>query len=543
MVITCYNETEVDVRALNLTNQVGTIDIVPVNFSYPSGSFRVESDKVFTHFTASITAAAGNHVFKITGFTAINKQVIEYYYQLDYLKDYWFRNSSNNQININNTFVISEYDSADTTLTHSKFALDTKVTGVVEDFEEKIGSSFNFCVPMFVMMSAETDALQNHRWALNSYIDPNNYANNKPLSPEAVYFIKDVKNVKDFYYKVLVQHNTDDDAEFKSFYCNILRAFYAPLYLPNSSNDIVHYLSNVVIPIYMSDGTADSITMSLGEDKLGYITLPVKSSTQPDNGIITQLQATGITVTITNANDLPPYKKYEIFIPYIGWYTLPIQDLFRNQYWGEQQVVVKYFMDLFNGQIAAEVGIKITGETDSYVFSGFRTPFVSLPRLLLPTSSYAYAQSATDASYQNKTLTNMLGTGAGIIGGLAMGHPLVAAGAFGAGLVGQISTDVQHRQANDLNQLSGFTAGVDNNIGKVDRLFKLKITEYHCGLSYTEAAKLYGYPINDFYDTLTFNSTTNRKFWVDLSTAHIKGTDSYAEGVRTAYNMDYVTVV
>ena len=486
-------------------------------------------------------------MFKITGFTAVNAQVIEYYYQLDYLKDYWFRYSSSNQITINNTFVISEYDSADTTLTHSKFALDTKVTGVVENYEEKIGSSLNFCVPMFVMMSAETEELQNHRWALNSYIDPDpaHQERNIPLSPEAVYFIKDVKNVREFYHKVLMQLNTThDNSEFKSFYCNILRAFYAPLYLPATENDVVHYFTNTaLIPIYMSDGTADYISMSFGEEELGYLTLPIKSSTQPDSGIITQIQATGVTVTITNANDLPPYKKYEVFIPYVGWYTLPIQDLFRNQYWGEQQIVIKYLMDLFNGQIAAEVGIKITGETDSYVFSGFRTPFVPLPRLLVPTSNYAYAQSATDANYQNKTLTNMLGTSAGIIGGLAMSHPLVAAGAFGAGLLSQISNDVQHRQANDLNQLSGFTAGTDNNVGKVDRLFKLKITEYHCGLSYTEAAKLYGYPINDFYDTLTFNWATNRKFWVDLSTAHIKGTDAYAEGVREAYSKDYITVI
>lgn len=546
MVITCYNETDVDVRALNLTNQVGTINIVPVNFSYPSGSFRVESKLVFTHFVASITAADGDRVFKITGFTAINSQVIEYYYELDYLKDYWYRNHSGSQITIEHAFVKSEYDPIVTILAPSPYALDTKVTGVVDNYEEKTGGIVNFCTPMFVMLASikadPNDASKpipdNDRIALKSHTNPD-----KVLSPESIYFISDAANVFELYQWAL-KRETWDTQIFSSFYSNILRGFYAPFYLPPSNipSEIVNYLNaDETIYYFKCDGTITNkaIQGPLGvAEAMGYITLPTT------NGIVEQIQNTGVTVNIKNANDLPPYKKYEVFVPYIGWYTLPIQDLFPNNLFGEQQIAVKYFMDLMNGQIACEFGLKIGSSgipEDDYVWSSFKTPYVALPKLLIPTTDYAFAQLANENNFRDKTLSNFLGTGAGVVGGLVTGHPLVAAAAVGAGVISQITANNQYEQTSELNQASGFTTGIDSNIGKLDREFKLKITEYHCALSYTDAGKLFGYPVYRYQNTIDY-SITGRKYWLDLSTANIKGTQEYAEGVRAAYNYDYTTV-
>lgn len=64
---------------------VDSITYNGVGFSMPSGILRVNDDTVFTHFAARI--AGEWRVFEIKGIHAINGAVIEYNYELDYVKD------------------------------------------------------------------------------------------------------------------------------------------------------------------------------------------------------------------------------------------------------------------------------------------------------------------------------------------------------------------------------------------------------------------------------------------------------------------------
>ena len=66
MQITRYDETLIDNRSVNLTNQIDVVDIdVPVGFSLPRGSFRLweQTPITFTHFTADVPSFGGDTVF------------------------------------------------------------------------------------------------------------------------------------------------------------------------------------------------------------------------------------------------------------------------------------------------------------------------------------------------------------------------------------------------------------------------------------------------------------------------------------------------
>lgn len=536
MVITCYNETEVDARAVNLTNQVGTITIVPVNFSYPSGSFRVESSLVFTHFTTAVTAADGQRVFKITGFTAVNAQVIEYYYELDYLKDYWFRYSFGNDLGMPDTIIKSWCAANFVIYTGGIFPLNTHVSTIVDSVNETIGKNVNVSRPYFIMMTSNggDSTLSNNRVALKN-------SSHEPICPKAIYTMVDASPIDAFYAAALkVDKNSAGEAQpwdegtFNGFYSNIVKSFYAPCTISNTGatltlDNVVYYLGN--------DGSARSKTFS-GTDvsgKIGYIVLP------EGNGIITNEHDTEIDITIQTANDLPPYKKYQLYIPYIGWYEIPLNEIFTFNALGTARLFVRYYFDLINGLVSCTFGLKDAGNTMHW--SGYQTPYTNLPDFPIPTSNYAYSAAAAQSQYEAQSMSNAISSLLGIGAGLVTGNILLAGAGIAHGITNQVNATVQKDQATELSSLGGFTSGRDSSIGQVDRQFKLRTLTFKCALTEADAQRLYGIPVNRFDNTILFSTNPNGKYWLDTTASKIKGNEQYVEGVRNDYSRDYITFI
>lgn len=538
MVITCYDETAVDARAVNLTNQVGTITIVPVNFSYPAGSFRVESDLVFTHFTAIATAAAGDHVYKITGFTAINEKVIEYYYQLDYLKDYFYKygDGSLGSLPLEDTLVKSYY-STDSALAEFRlpFPVNTHVSSVASSTEEKTGIEMDVVKPYFVMMTADT-TLAPQRIALKTSTDPGT-----PLTTKAIYTMSNIVDLDEIY-QVLLKREMDlndpdeyakwDNGTFTSFYSNIVNAFYAPTAAPGNT----HLVSDNYIFYIANDGSRrfKDFTNTALKDKLYYVKLP-------SFGTIQEAIDTTIDITLNNANDLPPFKTYKIFVPYLGFYDLPLGEMFYdNFYAATYRLVVKYFYDLLNGQVACQFGLRTTNGT---LMSSYRTPFVPLPSLALPTSSYAAQSIAADNAYNtSKTATAISSLGQMAIGAVT-GNPLVIASGFATGVTGMMNASIQNEQSQANAHLGNFTSGTDSSVGITDRRFRVYVNTYKTALTLSDAAKIYGYPSNQFRNTIQFDNLNKSKFWLDTSASKVIGPQWYTDGVRAEYASDYVTFI
>ena len=531
MVITRYDETEVDARAVNLTNQVDTVDIiVPVGFSYPAGSFRIsEAPPVtFTHFKADVPSAGGERVFKINGWTAINGEVVEYHYELDYLKDYFYKygDGTLGSLPMSNTLVQSEYISNSALEYHLISPVNTMVSSVASGTTEDVGVALDVIRPYIVMMSSTggDDTLGRSRAALLN-------GAGGLLSNKAVYTFDDIIRLDAFFSKVLKgDPNYDGNKTFTSFYSNITNAFYAPINI--SDTDIKKDLPNNTIPYLANDGDAAEMIFPNSEDPdWKYLRLPT-------TGYIESVYDTGIDLTVSSANDLPPYKRYKIFCPYIGFYELPVGNLFYDAMYAETyNLYTKYYYDLINGQVACKFGLGKSSST--IIWSGIRTPFVALPRLTIPTSNYAVTQEQED----NRFSASMIATGIGSLGTIAIGaifgNPLLIASGVAGGITGLINNGVQSQQNNANNELGGLTTGMDSTMGIMDRQFRLYITTYKTTLTIEQGAKLYGYPVNRYTDTIQYDNLSDSKLWLNTAGSNIRGPEWYVERVRQEYGKDY----
>lgn len=523
MVITCYDETNKDARAVNLTTQVGTITIVPVNFSYPAGSFRVESNLVFTHFTASVTAASGNHVFKITGFTAINEKVIEYYYQLDYLKDYWFRYNVNGSLIIPHTLLISEFST--NRPNEYNYPIDTKVTSIIESVTKfNNGNVVHKSCPVIVMKSCGIDSSSPHYSVQDT--------NNKAINPAGIYILEDVDCLPTMWAQVIKSY-----PQFKN---NIENTFYVPVsiteivesdeeHISKTQTDSVYYISNT--------GDTASATFTDITGKLNHLIL------NKSNGIIEVSKDTGIGITINDANDLPPYKKYKLYIPYIGWYDLPLNDIILQHYGIVLNLNVIYLIDICNGMIAAQFSVSYV-DGDDYIteVSNYRTPFTYLPKYYFLISDYATESQMNQISKNNGEITNVISSlGALIPAFINPSLAIPSAVSAATNMVNSsINNNIRYQQNQAQASLSNFTSGRDNMIGQIDRQFKLYVDNYYCSLSKNEAAVLTGYPVNKYIGGIT--PVQNEKYWMDFSSTQITGPEWYVEGVKSEWSKEYVTL-
>lgn len=88
--IDVYDETMRASRNMMLENYVGTSSYELVNYSSPSGVIRVKGLKNFTHF---VGAGFGNgnmpRVYRVTSYKTIGADVVEYSFEIDYLKDFF----------------------------------------------------------------------------------------------------------------------------------------------------------------------------------------------------------------------------------------------------------------------------------------------------------------------------------------------------------------------------------------------------------------------------------------------------------------------
>lgn len=537
MQITRYNESKVDARSVNLTNQIDTVDIdVPVGFSIPNGSFRLweQTPITFTHFVANIPSYDGDRVFIITNIVCINSEVTEYYYDIDYLKDYYYRNhTSDGVLPLKNTLISSIYPPPTTTI-NSIFPVNTHVTPIAETVTETNGYKMDFSRPFVVTSMARSS--DNSRYALKN-------SNNIPISTKALYVFDSTADFEDLLVWILSgDRNSSYDLQpwetgaFTSFYSNITKAFYSPCTLPDTATitptNIINYSGAD------GRGCVKDFTGSSLAGKISFINLPT------GNGIITNEFNTGIGFQFMSANDLPPYKKYEAYVPYIGWYEIPVNEIFPMSSLSDGNLYVKMYFDLINGLVSCRFGkgVSSSGGIVNVTYSAYQTPYVPLPEISLPTSNYATNSIRTDTQYQSSMTSNAISSLMGIGTGLVTGNSALIGDSIISSATNMMNAEIQREQAQGLNKLGGFTSGRDSSIGQVDREFKLRTTSFHQSLTYAEAIELYGHPLNEYEDILYFNThEINNKIWIDSSNSKILGTPSYISNLRSSLSFTYLT--
>lgn len=558
MQITRYDETLVDARAVNLTNSIGTVDIdVPVGFSCPTGSFRLSEPNniTFTHFTADVPSYGGERVFIITSLTAINSKVTEYYYTLDYLKDYAYRNqTSAGTISMPNTLVTSIYQQDSMNLIFHITPVNQVVSSLAELTTITEGNVVNNSYPYLVLNCADVDQ---GTWHDRAALISETLSNDILINSKTIYRFRECSLVDALNCELMKPQQTAQGQDtLNSLYCNISKAFYCPAVLNQAQSPEEHKTKPYIKPandkIFYIDNTGRLEDFDLSgtelQGKTDFIQLPIA------NGIIEDERDTGLTLTIINANDLPPYKRYQIYIPYIGWYEIPINELTAGvgmSYMSQGcPIMIKYYFDLINGTVACRFGLRynnIIAPTPTIVYSSYMTPYTPLPQMPTFTSTYASSAIAADNLYQSTLRNNAISSLYAISSNMASGNLGGTISAIGSMNVKKEQAAAAKEQTLLTADLGGFSSGRDSSIGQVDRQFKLITTIYKTQLTYDQAVKLFGYPINTLQDTLSLartpGETENIKYWVDTASSYIPGPPDYANNVKAAYNQDYITYI
>ena len=526
MVITRYNESLVDPRAVNLTNSIGTVDIeVPVGFSYPTGSFRLsEPNNIeFTHFSASIPSAGGTRFFKITNLTCINSKVTEYYYDLDYLKDYWMRCSGGSPtLSLPNTLEGAYYcDDEIATLSKTIHQVNQYPSKIVSNTELKTGDAVNVSRLFFIMYYSEnTD-----NSARISVKNPSNEA----ITTQTVYTFDTGENLAEFFL-YLMKVDPNSDTTFTTFYSSITNCFYAPCTITDTgiTKHVVDNIQYVGVDGNMKMWNYDTTAIA---GKVAWLELPNR------NSIVENVRGTNIKITINNANDLAPYKKYNLYIPYLGWYEVPLAELVESNTAGlgtEVELIVKYYYDLLNGMVAARIGIRNASFQED-IWSSFQTPFESLPQVTLPTSDYASNAIKNNQQVGFSLLSNSIG----LLGNIANFNISGAIGNVGSAIVNVLQHQANEKNLQDFG--SSLTMGQGVTTGQLDRQFKLVVTTYDTSLTYAQAAELNGFPVLKYRDSIMLRSNALCKMWIDTTNSKFRGPEWYVNRVKQEFNKDYIT--
>ena len=236
------------------------------------------------------------------------------------------------------------------------------------------------------------------------------------------------------------------------------------------------------LPIYLGDTNISDMGSSTDPaQKVGNVH-PMKALTS-DYLVIADFTIPDATSYL----DYEPYCQYEVFVPFYGYVTLPI-----NKVRGKR-ILLYYALDWQKGTGMAFISI-ITGTENSVIWNSQVDPFI-------------HVELSTTNNYENKvakngvvtsTVLGSLSAGISLVAGVATANPLaIAAGAMGLGKT--IASSVQTSQGIIDRANVGFTDGMLSQYSNTKpflRITKMKTTNT---INKDNYAHLFGLPLYKSY--------------------------------------------
>lgn len=271
--------------------------------------------------------------------------------------------------------------------------------------------------------------------------------------------------------------------------------YIAQLCLEKDSNK--SYIKNMLIcpfDVTNQTDTTKSLPIYLGDNNIS----DMGSSTDPTQKVgnvhpmkaLTSDYLVVADFTIPDATsylDYEPYCQYEIFVPFYGYVTLPI-----NKVRGKR-ILLYYALDWQKGTGMAFISM-ITGTENRVIWNSQVDPFI-------------HVELSTTNNYENKvakngvvtsTVLGSLSAGISLVAGVATANPLaIAAGAMGLGKT--IASSVQTSQGIIDRANVGFTDGMLSQYSNTKpflRITKMKTTNT---INKDNYAHLFGLPLYKSY--------------------------------------------
>lgn len=502
MVITRYNETNADHRAVALTNSIGTISptLVGVGFSHPSGKFRVNDFTNFTHFTAEFGGVT--YIYKVTSFTAVNSTVREVAYTLDYMKD-WF--SKNAWSDLKGAVVVKSNNSSD----RSPYIVDN-------EFLADGTSLTTFSLVSSMGSSWDAPSRDNGGGGYGRYVVVVNY----PYGSNGMPCIACGMTADQFGRFAMAMLSSEGASMAKQ----IKAAYYCPFWnlLPAGlrENGNIGYMK-------ATDDGQGNINVKTEPfrplDANGNIDASGTISCQLIYGTNSQRVKPAAPITLSNVSasdfiDLDLTTR-NLYVPYYGTTDVPDRKLFSN---GTVHLSLSYLLSPFDGQVSFE-----------WDFNAQMIPmdYRDLPKLSIP--SGAMAVQITNALEQYRTQQAF-----GLMNTLAKGATLDVGGFAGATMA------VLQNSANTKNTLDSISrSGIDYAMqasgwsGFNDSRFLLNEIR-PMSITYNDRCAHAGYPCNKMAVNVT--PVTNKRYLIDTKYMEVNGLDWYADGVRSDISGEYI---
>lgn len=236
------------------------------------------------------------------------------------------------------------------------------------------------------------------------------------------------------------------------------------------------------LPIYLGDNNISDMGSSTDPtQKVGNVH-PMKALTS-DYLVIADFTIPDATSYL----DYEPYCQYEVFVPFYGYVTLPI-----NKVRGKR-ILLYYALDWQKGTGMAFISM-ITGTENRVIWNSQVDPFI-------------HVELSTTNNYENKvakngvvtsTVLGSLSAGISLVAGVATANPLaIAAGAMGLGKT--IASSVQTSQGIIDRANVGFTDGMLSQYSNTKpflRITKMKTTNT---INKDNYAHLFGLPLYKSY--------------------------------------------
>ena len=498
MVIKLYNENASFNAHTKLQSTPVAIDVDPVGISIPSGTMRLNYDKPFTHIQFELSGEP--YICKVTNVKNLGGNLNEYSYSIDYLKDYVNKYGLLNQdIVIGRStaselwrkMVVDNQFPRSSQLLYTSAAYDDVDYSVmiVVNYREDSGELKDDCTTYLCSVkdwSIVQKALLN---PMTAETDP---SQSVVISPE--------------------------------FLATAIRGVYiapCPIDLTSSFFSLV---SRSYIKIYAKceDGTTHSTTVQPTYIKTNAPVYELTSTNTPYGLVIPYEGKKAIVRNVTDWRDIELYK-YSMYAPFYGAFELNPQ-----HYTG-----LYYYISPSNGMVSVST---VLGD-----MAGMLEP-KRLPEISYITDTTISAQkilnqqtaTATGAAAAQAALSLVVGAI-----GAASGNALMTAGGV-LGAVQSVGSSVISAQANRINQMYAMSQQglqYSPNTGTFGtRLNKISITRVEVlePLTMTEFANRYGYYTDYKIGDSIPESVQNRRCWLDLHGARLRGADWYASGARAA---------
>ena len=500
MTVKLYNESHSFNAHTKLQSTPVTIDVDPVGISVPSGALRLNYDKPFTHIKFELSGES--YICKITNVKNLGGDLNEYSYSIDFLKDYVNKNGLLNQDIVIGRSTVSEL--------WRKMVVDNQY-------------------PRSSQLSYTSAAYDDVGYSVMIVV---NYSNsNSETKDDCTAYLCPVKDWATVQQALLnPRAATEDPSKSEIISPEFITTGIRGVYLvPGSidlTNQVIQHLSRPYIKIYAKreDSATHSTTVQPTYIKTGapVYEMTIELSSSQYGFVIPYAGRKDIVRNVSDWRDIELYK-YSMYAPFYGAFELNPQ-----HYTG-----LYYYISPSSGMVSVST---VLGD-----MAGMLDP-KRLPEISYITDTTISAQkilnqqtaTATGAAVAQAALSLTVGAI-----GAASGNPLVAAGGV-LGAVSSVGSSLISTQANRINQMYAMSQQglqYSPNTGTFGtHLNKISITRVEAAqpLTMPEFSGRYGYYTDYKITDHIPESVINRRCWLDLHGARLRGADWYASGAREA---------